>query len=99
MMTKFGAALLVATVQCGMTTGRAVAQDTGTIEGESDSVPTGRMIYKKEPQRTLTVYYPDGWKAADKRPALVILRCNIPATARAISIAGDGDRRTATRIG
>jgi len=40
---------------------------------------TGRLIYRKSPRRTMTVYYPDDWKATDQRPALVIFRCNIPA--------------------
>ncbi len=36
------------------------------------------MIYKLEPKRYLTVYYPDDWKPTDKRSALVIFRCRIP---------------------
>ncbi|NNE93989.1 MAG: alpha/beta hydrolase [Verrucomicrobiales bacterium] len=38
---------------------------------------TGSHIYKQDPRRKLTVYYPDNWTQADKRPALVIFRCNI----------------------
>ena len=41
-------------------------------------VATGRFVYKQEPRRTLTVYYPDDWKADDRRPTLIIFRCNIP---------------------
>ncbi|WP_298867899.1 alpha/beta hydrolase, partial [uncultured Gimesia sp.] len=41
-------------------------------------VKTTRMIYKQTPQRSLTVFYPDDWKASDKRSALVIFRCRIP---------------------
>ena len=37
------------------------------------------FVYKAKPRRTLTVYYPDHWKPNDKRTALVIFRCNIPA--------------------
>lgn len=40
---------------------------------------TGKYIYKKQPYRTMTIYYPDDWKPTDKRPTLVIFRCNIPA--------------------
>jgi poly(3-hydroxybutyrate) depolymerase len=55
---------------CGaMAIGSAVAQGEGK---------TGGMVYLKEPRRTLTIYYPDDWKASDRRPALVIFRCNIP---------------------
>jgi len=35
-------------------------------------------VYKQQPHRAMTVYYPDDWKATDQRPALVIFRCNIP---------------------
>ncbi len=51
----------------------------GDDERASDPpVATGRFVYKQEPRRTLTVYYPDDWKADDRRPALIIFRCNIP---------------------
>lgn len=39
---------------------------------------TKTLVYKANPRRTLTVYYPDGWKPSDRRSALVIFRCNIP---------------------
>ena len=42
-------------------------------------VKTSRFVYKQEPRRTMTVYHPDAWRPSDKRPALVIFRCNIPA--------------------
>jgi len=42
------------------------------------TVKTTGMIYKAQPRRTLGVYFPDDWKESDKRPALVIFRCNIP---------------------
>ncbi|QDT94640.1 alpha/beta hydrolase [Gimesia aquarii] len=45
---------------------------------KSAQVKTISMVYKKEPRRSLTVYYPDGWKPTDKRSALVIFRCRIP---------------------
>lgn len=45
---------------------------------EKDRVKTIAFVYKQEPRRALTVYYPNGWKATDKRSALVIFRCNIP---------------------
>ncbi|MEM7015176.1 MAG: alpha/beta hydrolase [Verrucomicrobiota bacterium] len=44
----------------------------------ADEVKTGAMVYLEEPRRKLTIYYPDDWTADDKRPALVIFRCNIP---------------------
>ena len=40
---------------------------------------TGRVVFKKEPLRRMTLYYPEGWTAKDKRPALVIFRCRIEA--------------------
>lgn len=43
-----------------------------------DRLKTTRLIYKQQPRRTLTVYFPDDWKASDKRSALVIFRCRIP---------------------
>lgn len=39
---------------------------------------TTSIIYLKNPDRRLIVFFPDGWKASDKRSALVIFRCNIP---------------------
>lgn len=45
---------------------------------KSAQVKITNMLYKKEPRRSLTVYYPDGWKPTDKRSALVIFRCRIP---------------------
>lgn len=39
---------------------------------------TAAIVYKRKPLRKLTVYYPDGWKPTDRRPALVIFRCRIP---------------------
>lgn len=60
---------------------------TMTAFGAEDSSKTGKttatqpktFVYKAKPRRTLTVYYPDNWKPTDKRAALVIFRCNIPA--------------------
>lgn len=52
-----------------------------SVEKAKPSTPksaTARMIYKQQPPRSLTAFYPDDWKASDRRPALVILRCNIP---------------------
>lgn len=45
----------------------------------SEPVVTKSFVYKSKPRRTLTVYFPDDGKASDKRSALVIFRCNIPA--------------------
>lgn len=45
---------------------------------KSTQAKTASMVYKKEPRRSLTVYYPDGWKATDQRSALVIFHCRIP---------------------
>ena len=56
---------------------RALADEQPESAGEQ--VKTQRLIYKQMPRRTLTVYYPDDWQATDKRPALVIFRCRIPA--------------------
>jgi len=39
---------------------------------------TGSYAYREAPARRLTIYYPEGWKQTDLRPALVIFRCNIP---------------------
>jgi len=39
---------------------------------------TAAIPYLEEPTRRLIVYYPEDWKPTDKRPALVIFRCNIP---------------------
>ncbi|MCA9114008.1 MAG: alpha/beta hydrolase [Planctomycetaceae bacterium] len=36
------------------------------------------LVYRTEPDRGLTVYCPDDWQPTDRRPALVIFRCNIP---------------------
>lgn len=56
----------------------AFGQTVEKTEPAAEAVTTARMVYKQEPRRSLTVFYPDGWKASDRRPALVILRCNIP---------------------
>lgn len=40
---------------------------------------TETLVYKSQPRRTLTVHYPEKWKATDRRSALVIFRCRIPA--------------------
>lgn len=45
---------------------------------QSASVVTKTFVYKPKPKRTMTVFYPDGWKASDRRSALVIFRCQIP---------------------
>ena len=63
---------------------------------------TGRVVFKKEPLRRMTLYYPEGWKAEDKRPALVIFRCRIEAhrgAARAFSEARDGGDQAGYRAG
>lgn len=52
--------------------------DEPKTKADRDQVRTGRFVYKREPRRTLTVYYPDDWQSTDQRPALVIFRCNIP---------------------
>jgi len=44
----------------------------------ANAAKTGAFVYKQDPRRKLTVYFPDGWKATDRRPALVIFRCRIP---------------------
>ena len=49
------------------------------LNTEGAEVKTSRMVYKQDPRRTMTIYYPDQWKPSDKRPALVIFRCRIPA--------------------
>jgi len=45
---------------------------------EDPVTKTESLVYKNEPRRKLTIYYPDNWKTTDKRPALVIFRCSIP---------------------
>ena len=39
---------------------------------------TGRLVYREQSRRTLTIYYPPDWKPTDKRSALLIFRCHIP---------------------
>eukprot|EP00913_Durusdinium_trenchii_P005691 g5309.t1 len=56
----------------------AVLPAAAAAPAKKKAVKTGRLIYKNEPRRSLTVYYPDDWKPTDKRPALVIFRCRIP---------------------
>jgi acetyl esterase/lipase len=53
--------------------------DSAATKAKGPEVKTGGMVYKKDPRRSMTIYYPDQWKPSDKRPALVIFRCNIPA--------------------
>ena len=45
---------------------------------EAEKPTTGSMLYKQQPRRRMTMYYPDGWEQTDKRPAMVIFRCHIP---------------------
>lgn len=62
-----------------VTVGQIVVGDDETkSKPEPAQVVTIGFVYKESPRRTLTVYYPDGWEAADKRPALVIFHCQIP---------------------
>ena len=56
----------------------ALADEKAATTKTADQQKTARLIYKDEPRRTMTVFYPDDWKATDRRPALVIFRCNIP---------------------
>jgi acetyl esterase/lipase len=52
---------------------------------EADATPkraeakTQKLVYQQTPRRTMTVFYPDDWTPSDRRPTLVIFRCNIPA--------------------
>ncbi len=56
---------------------------------QNDSnVKSAKMLYLEEPRRSLTIYYPDDWKASDRRPALVIFRCRIPAQRKHFRKAG-----------
>ena len=50
----------------------------GQADASAGKAATSAMIYKQEPRRKLTVFYPDDWKSGDRRPALIILRCHIP---------------------
>lgn len=59
--------------------GTASAFDDGNRTVQPPAVETKTLVYKAKPRRTLTVYYPDGWKESDRRSALVIFRCRIPA--------------------
>ena len=52
---------------------------SGEGQREDQKPSTGRVVYKKEPLRRMTLYYPEGWSKRDKRPALVIFRCRIEA--------------------
>jgi acetyl esterase/lipase len=49
-----------------------------SAEDEFPKVKTTGRVYKTEPRRTMGIYFPDDWKATDRRPALLIFRCNIP---------------------
>lgn len=66
----------VTTVSCSLALS-AIADNTPGA-AEAISVQMRSFIYKKNPRRRLTIYYPDDWKPADKLSALVIFRCNIP---------------------
>ena len=72
--TLRGMCSLVACLACAGSVGQAAEPSPQA----TDQVVTRRLIFKQQPLRRLTVYYPDGWKPADRRPALVIFRCNIP---------------------
>lgn len=48
------------------------------IATPASAAKTAALVYKQEPRRKLIVYYPDEWKASDRRAALVIFRCRIP---------------------
>lgn len=54
-------------------------QTASPVRPDAVAPRTEVIIYRQQPQRKLTVYYPDGWQKSDRRPVLVILRCNIPA--------------------
>ncbi len=56
----------------------AIEQSTNAADVVSPIPKTGSLVFKQEPRRKLIIYYPDNWKAADKRSALVIFRCRIP---------------------
>jgi len=58
--------------------GASPAFDDDAASAQSPPAVTKTLVYKAEPRRSLTVYYPDDWKPTDKRPSLVIFRCNIP---------------------
>ncbi len=60
-----------------VSTGAAEPNKDAAAKPKSKPKTTG-MLYKKNPRRTTGVYFPDDWKATDKRAALVIFRCNIP---------------------
>jgi hypothetical protein len=70
--------------------------DIDRSESKTDAEPAQVTIrsftYKNEPRRTLAIYYPDIWKAADERPVLVIFRCQIPVQREHFRSAGHGDR-------
>ncbi len=57
----------------------AGGEEVEKADPKPPTVRTSRLVYKQEPRRTLTVYYPDDWKPSDKRPVLVIFRCRIEA--------------------
>jgi len=78
-MEKLFAACVAALIVSGVQIGCVAGDNPARPDAEVVKVRTGRIVYKAQPQRTLTVYYPDHWKATDSRPALVILRCDIPA--------------------
>ena len=49
-----------------------------TTAAAQEKAKTGKLRYLEQPARSLTIHYPDGWNETDRRPALVIFRCNIP---------------------
>ncbi len=54
------------------------ADEAVSPKSKLTAIPAKTLVYKAQPRRVLTIYYPDGWKPSDKRSALVIFRCNIP---------------------
>lgn len=55
-----------------------VVSDEPASDSKEPAPETTTLIYKQNPRRTMTVYFPDNWKPSDQRSALVIFRCNIP---------------------
>lgn len=80
MTTKFRAVNYKFAIAIFATVGwGALCGNAADVEREKPKPLTGRVVYKKEPLRRMTMYYPEGWTAEDTRPALVIFRCRIEA--------------------
>jgi len=71
--------LVVLMVVCAALCRADIDGQQAATAADGGQVKTKRLVYKPQPRRTLTVYFPDDWQPTDRRSALVIFRCRIPA--------------------